>query len=93
MFCVFFLLLCSCLLGGVLDKRDLPSNGSCFSETGGKHSVYINPHSETELSRAITKVQSDEDFRKNMIKKGYIHTKKFTDEKVASNLMEVYKSL
>jgi glycosyltransferase involved in cell wall biosynthesis len=71
----------------------ITSNGSCFSETGGKHSVYINPYSETELTKAIIKVQSDDNFRKNMIEQGYIHAQNFTDDKVAHNLIEIYKSL
>jgi glycosyltransferase involved in cell wall biosynthesis len=71
----------------------ITSVDSCFAESGGKHSVYINPLKEIELVEAITKINSDSSFRNNMIIKGYQHAQNFTDSKVAANLYKTYKSL
>ena len=71
----------------------ITTKGGCFSEAGGKHSIYINPLSVSELTQAIIKIQSDKNLKEKMIEEGYQYAQNFTDDKVASNLMEVYKSL
>ena len=71
----------------------ITSNGSCFPETGGDAAVYINNNNPEELSGAIKKILSDADLRQTMINKGYAHADKFTDDKIAANLMRVYTKL
>ena len=71
----------------------ITTKGGCFSETGGSHSLYINPLSVSELTAAITKVKSDNDLRHQMKEEGYTHAQKFTDIKVSENLHKIYSSL
>ncbi len=71
----------------------ITTKGGCFSEAGGKHSIYINPLSEKELTQAIIKVQSDENLREKMIEEGYQYAQNFTDDKVVENLFKIYKTL
>ena len=71
----------------------ITSNGSCFSETGGENSVYINPNEITELVSAIKIINSDKKIQIKMSEEGYKHAQAFTDEKVAKNLMKVYRRL
>ena len=71
----------------------ITSKGGCFSETGGEHSIYINPISVSEITAAILKVKSDSNLRNTMEEEGYKYAQKFTDEKVAQNLHEIYTSL
>ena len=71
----------------------ITTKGGCFSEAGGKYSIYINPLSEKELTHAIIKIQSDKNLRDNMIKEGYQYAQNFTDDKVAKNLFDIYKNL
>ena len=76
--------------------RNIPvitTKDGCFSESGGSHSYYINPLDANELTQAIKHIQSDKDLRERMIEKGQQHAQKFTDEKIAENLMNIYQSL
>jgi len=71
----------------------ITSQGGCFSETGGEHSIYINPLSVSEIISAITKITTDTNLRNSMIEKGYNYAQNFTDKKVAENLQKIYTSL
>ena len=71
----------------------ITSKGSCFSEVGGAHSIYINPLSVSELKTAITKIESNPNLRIEMEEKGYNFAQNFTDDKVSKNLMNIYKNL
>lgn len=71
----------------------ITSQGGCFSETGGEHSIYINPLSVSEITSAITKITTDTNLRNTMIEKGYNYAQNFTDKKVAENLQKIYTSL
>ena len=71
----------------------ITSQGGCFSETGGEHSIYINPLSVSEITSAITKITTDTNLRNTMIEKGYNYAQNFTDKKVAQNLIDIYKNL
>ena len=71
----------------------ITSQGGCFSETGGEHSIYINPLSVSDITSAITKITTDTNLRKTMIEEGYNYAQNFTDKKVAGNLQKIYTSL
>jgi glycosyltransferase involved in cell wall biosynthesis len=71
----------------------ITSKGGCFSETGGKHSIYINPLSVSEMTSAITKIESDTNLRNTMVEEGYNYAQNFTDKKVAQNLINIYEDL
>jgi len=71
----------------------ISSKGGCFAETGGLHSIYINPLSVSEITAAITKIKSDPNLRNTMVEEGYKYAQNFTDEKVDQNLHEIYTSL
>ena len=69
----------------------ITSKGSCFSEAGGKHTLYVDPSNIDELSDAIDRVLSDSSLRKKMVEKGLKHASKFNREAMAHNLMKVYE--
>ena len=71
----------------------ITSYGSCFEETGGKYSLYINPQNAQEIGVSILKVLSDSNLRETMKKEGLLHAEKFTDDKIAHNMMSVYQKL
>ena len=71
----------------------MTTKGGCFSESGGSHSYYINPLDVNELTQAIKHIQSDKVLTERMIEKGQQHAQKFTDDKIAQNLMNIYQSL
>lgn len=67
----------------------LTSTGSCFSETGGEAALYADPLSPSEIATQLTKILSEPALREEMIQKGKIQADRFTDEKVAANLIRV----
>lgn len=69
------------------------SIGSCFPEAGGKSTAYINPSEPEEIAEAITRILSNSQLKQNMIIDGYLHAQQFRQDKVAQNLMRVYKKL
>ena len=69
----------------------ITSSGSCFEETGGKNSLYVSPENAEEIGVAILKVLSDSSLRETMKKEGLLYSEKFTDDKIARNLMSVYQ--
>ncbi|OSY89353.1 glycosyl transferase family 1 [Tenacibaculum holothuriorum] len=71
----------------------ITSTGSCFSEAGGKHSIYVEPYNVEELNQQIVKVLSDAGLQNRMQEKGLEYAQQFTDENVAKNVFNVYKSL
>ena len=71
----------------------ITSNVSCLPEVGGPGALCVDPNSAGDLAEAIRKVYSDKELVQDMIEKGIQHTKKFTPEKYATSVMDVYKSL
>ena len=71
----------------------ISSLGSCFEETGGAHSRYINPQDADELGETILDVLNDSMLKNEMKLKGLEFSQKFIDENVSRSLMAVYQSL
>lgn len=71
----------------------ITSKGSCFSEAGGPHSIYINPNDPEELADAILRITNNATMATKMIIDGVAHSLTFEDERVADNLMNVYKKV
>lgn len=67
--------------------------GSCLEEAGGQGCIYVSPDDADELGIAVSTVLSDSDLRRNMIEEGKEYAQRFSDEKLASDLMRVYESL
>jgi glycosyltransferase involved in cell wall biosynthesis len=71
----------------------ISSKGSCFEESGGKFSKYIDPKNAGELGAAILQVLNDADLRQFMKREGLKHAAKFTDDKIAFKLNSFYQNL
>ena len=71
----------------------ITSKDGCFSEAGGPNTKYINPLSIQEMKEAIGEILNSSDLQKEMRTKGFEYAQNFTDDKIANNLMSVYKSL
>ncbi|MCD4794439.1 MAG: glycosyltransferase family 4 protein [Bacteroidales bacterium] len=68
----------------------ITTKGGVFSETGGFSSIYVEPENIEKLSDSILKILDDHDLRRKMIDEGLDYVQKFNEEKIASNLMNVY---
>ena len=71
----------------------ITSKGGCFSEAGGPTTKYINPLSINNIKNTIKEIQSSKVLQNKMQKKGYEYAQKFKDNKIADNLMNLYKEL
>jgi glycosyltransferase involved in cell wall biosynthesis len=71
----------------------IAATGSCLEETGGSHSIYINPENSEEIASALIQVLSSEELRETMITEGYKYAMNFREEITVRKLMELYKKL
>lgn len=71
----------------------IAATGSCLEEAGGTESIYINPNNEKELAEKINLVLSSPELRQHMINRGKEYVKRFTDEVIAKDVMDVYNKL
>ena len=71
----------------------ITSRGGCFAEAGGKSTIYIDPENVDELGEAIMTALNNSTLRDNMIIDGFIHAQKFRQEKIATNIMDVYEKI
>ena len=71
----------------------ITSVGSCFREAGGEGCLYIDPHSSSDLSKAIEQLLSDEHLYKDLVEKGYEHVEQFHFEKCACHMHDVYEEV
>lgn len=70
----------------------IASNSSSLPEIGGNAALYFNPKSVDELVFKIETLLTDNELRKNLIKKGLARAKNFTWEKTAQETLTVLKT-
>jgi len=71
----------------------IASKGSSLAEAGGKCTIYVDPNNVEEMSAAIKKVLFDRDLQERMKQEGYRHARGFDDDKVTTNVMQVYNKI
>lgn len=71
----------------------ITSNTSCLPEAGGPGSYYVNPNMGEEIAAGMKKIYSDKEFAESMKEKGWQHAQKFTQQKCADAVINVYKSI
>lgn len=71
----------------------IAAKGSCLEEAGGIGSIYVDPRDHTGLADQISFVLGDEQKRQAMISAGSEHLKKFSDKKIANQLIQLYQNI
>ena len=71
----------------------ITSNISSLPEAGGDAALYINPENPEEIGQALTTVLSDQTLRESLIAKGKINVRRYTPEKFAKELEQLYNSI
>ncbi len=69
----------------------ITTRGGVFPETGGDACYYVDPHSTDEMIVALEKTLNDCDLRAGMIERGCVYALQFREERIAENLIEVYR--
>lgn len=71
----------------------ITSQGGCFSEPGGKHSIYVEVGNITELANAISNLLQNKAKQQEMIEQGLKHVQIFNTDKLTEDLYKVYSKL
>ncbi len=71
----------------------ITTRGGCFSEAGGFAARYIDPSDTEEIADAIKNILENEKIQQRMKKDGLEYVKKFSEERISANLMNVYKKI
>lgn len=71
----------------------ITTKGGCFAEAGGPASLYVDSQSVEELAHGIKRILEDSTLRAKMIAGGLSHAQKFRAEKMAAEMMALYRSL
>lgn len=71
----------------------IAATGSCLEEAGGPDSLYVNPDDEQQLAQSINRLLTNAALCQDMVEKGLRYAANFEEQKLAAQLMDVYKSL
>jgi glycosyltransferase involved in cell wall biosynthesis len=71
----------------------ITSNISCLPEAGGNAAYYVNPAVAEEIAEGMKKNYSDKELAASMVEKGWQHAQRFTSQRSAESVMNVYKSI
>jgi len=71
----------------------ITSDVSCLPETGGDAAYYVHPNSAEEIAEGMKRIWSDEGLRESMKEKGWQHAQRFTQQKCAEAIMNVYNAV
>ena len=69
------------------------ATGSCLEEAGGPDSIYVHPDDIKGMTDAFKQIYTDPERKKNMIEKGHSFAKRFSEEKQAEEILNIYKKL
>ncbi len=69
----------------------ITSIGSCFPESAGPSSIYVDPHSPSEIAFALKNVLASENLKNAMIAKGFEFVQKFHMKNSSEELIKLYQ--
>lgn len=71
----------------------LTSNTASLPEVGGNSVLYVNPYDIENIVQGMEKIVFNEELREDLIKKGFENIKRFSWEKSAEQLLNVFRYL
>jgi glycosyltransferase involved in cell wall biosynthesis len=71
----------------------ISSDHSCALEILGESACYFDPYDINEIARTIKRVASDENLRKELVKKGYQQVQKYSWRKMAKATLGLYETV
>ncbi len=69
------------------------ANNSSLPEIAGDAALLVNSASPEEIAEATDRILLDPDLRRDLVRRGYAQTSRFTWESAAQRLLEVYEAL
>lgn len=70
----------------------ITSNVSSMPEIAGNSALLVDPFSFEDIAKGLLKIESDENFRNELISSGYERVKHFSWKKTAAELLKIYKN-
>lgn len=71
----------------------LTSNISSLPEVAGKGALYVDPYDVRGIAKGMEKVATDTKLRKKLVEEGHNNVKRFSWEKAAKELVDLFKEL
>lgn len=71
----------------------ITSIGSCFPESAGPDSLFINPNDIEQMAATLDQVLGDKNLQERMINNGYDYAKRFTLQESTTSLLGHYSQL
>ncbi|MBN2090952.1 glycosyltransferase family 4 protein [candidate division KSB1 bacterium] len=69
----------------------ISSNASCLPEVLGDAALYFEPKSAEQLTLQMNRLLTDTDLRQNLIQKGFNQVKKYSWQKSAQQILDIYQ--
>ncbi len=69
------------------------SSAASLPEVVGDAGVIIDPEKPEQIAEAVEKILDNEDFRKDLIEKGFVRAKEFSWEKCAKETFDIIKNI
>jgi glycosyltransferase involved in cell wall biosynthesis len=71
----------------------LTSNTSSLPEIAGEGALYVDPYNVEEIAKGMERIAFNENLRRELIKKGFENVKRFSWEKAAQRLLEIFREI
>lgn len=71
----------------------LTSQLCSMPEIGGDAACYVDPYDVDSIRAGLLKIIQEEDYRDELIRRGYENVKRFSPERIAQRYYELYKSI
>ena len=82
------------VLEGLTSRRPVvAATGSCLEEAGGDAAIYVDPFDARQLGNAVNAILNDPPLALEMIEKGKAYASRFTNDRIASSVMEIYEKV
>jgi glycosyltransferase involved in cell wall biosynthesis len=71
----------------------ITSNVSSLPEVAGDVALMVDPHDVDAIGDAMRRLLVDDALRQNMVERGFVHIQKFTWERSAKQLLNIYRKV
>ena len=70
----------------------ITSDATAMPEVAGDAAILVNPNEPGEIKRAMDSIYRDDEYRKELVEKGFAQAEKFSWKKAAGELLNITKS-
>ncbi|MDP2236459.1 MAG: glycosyltransferase family 1 protein [Bacteroidales bacterium] len=71
----------------------ITSNTSSMPEVSGGAACIVDPYKADEITAAMKKIMSDENYRKQLVASGFVQSEKFSWYSMAEDVLKLYKEI